>query len=138
MPKAIKTPPATWSERRVTNAFPILPAPSSLHLADLAHGVVGALAVLVPELRKLRRREIARLEADIDERVDELLAGPDLVDGRGQRRDDRGRRPLRGEQTDPEIIGHVVAELLHGGHIGQGFGALGPEGRERAHLAGFD
>ena len=42
------------------------------HLADRLHGVVRPLAVLVPELRETCRVEVARFEADLDDRVREL------------------------------------------------------------------
>src|SRR5213592_1995749 len=101
-----------------------LNTPCSLHLADPLDYFIGSLAVLVPELRKLSRRKIARLETHIGERLDELRARRGLVDRGGQCRDDRGRRALWREQTDPKIVGHVVAQLLHGRDIGERLGAL--------------
>src|ERR1044072_6891704 len=115
-PNRMNAAPATWSDLNVTNGTGRISSrwrrPSS-HLADLADRFLGTLDVFVPEFRELRRREIARLEPDVGERLVELRAGRSLVDGRSQRREDRSRRVLRRKQTDPEIVGNVIAEITY-------------------------
>src|SRR5260370_1166132 len=100
MPKITNAAPATWTVRRIIRCSQQTSRKRSSHLPNLTDRVLGAPNVFVPELRELCRRQIAWLKTDIGERSVELRAGGGLVDGGDQRRDDRGRRALGGEQPD--------------------------------------
>src|SRR5204862_8259178 len=107
--------------------------------ADEDDGLVGPLAVYVPEFLEVRLVEIGELLAGVGKRGRELLRLHRLADRAAQRRHDRRRRAFRREEPDPEIVFDVVAEFLERRHIGQHpRRARAAETGQRTQLAGLD
>src|SRR6185312_1357722 len=82
--------------------------------------------------------EISEIEAEITERrrIGRHMRG--LSDRRDERRCRVGRRPLRREDADPEIVFDVVAELLQRRYVRQRLRARAAERGEGAKLPGLD
>src|SRR6516162_5020457 len=121
----------TSSTRTLTALCDVLSLPP-----DRDHRFVGAPAVDAPELLELRSVEIIELQTGIADGGPELVRHHSLADGGTQRGDDRRRRAFWREDSHPQIVFDVVAELLERGYIGQLFRARGAEDGKRAQLAG--
>src|SRR5262245_33435007 len=111
---------------------------SAVRLADLAHSFLDPLGISVPERLERGLVEIGDVLAEIFHRLIERVGGGGLLGDFAQPGDDRLWRALGREHADPQIELDVVAELLHGRHLGQGGRALRTEAGEWPELAGFD
>src|SRR5262245_31151176 len=98
---------------------------SSLHAANGVDGVFLASGMDGPECRELGQIHIRQLLTKLLQGIDKLLAVRSLFDALTQDIDDRGGRAFWGENSHPEIIFEIVAQLLERRNVRKCLDALG-------------
>src|SRR5262249_26172929 len=123
--------PSIFSAPGIRTCLPLNPT-------DRIDGVVGALAVDVPEFLEIRTVEVIEFLARVCERGLELVGMRGVFDGVAQNQHNRLRRSLRREDADPQIVFGVVAKLFERRDGGQFLRARRTEHGQWPQLAGLD